>query len=263
MNHPRIPVLVLLLAFPALACFPLSLGRPSASETAIAAKVMTEIAATVIPVAPTAVPTIAPTATGVPSQTPDLGAAETATAEALLAPVRSALANYGISPDQGRLGWTHPTKTIELKTFHGANYATDFPNVVARDFVVQADVTWLTSTGAAGCGFVFRADESRTFYGMGVFRGAEGVAAFNEWRKGEEADWQRFRDAPTIRSGNGETNTLAVVAEASRFRLYVNGQLTDQVTNPDLALGAVAFAAFSESGTTICTFNNGWLWILD
>jgi hypothetical protein len=256
--------IILLVAIPALACIAVTGGGPAATETAEAASVMTNLA---------------PTATGAASDTPapptdtpepeatatvDEFALVTQTAEAAIDEIRATLPTYGVGADEGSLGWVHQPVTVEVRTFKEASYASDYPTVIVADFVAQADVTWITDTGLAGCGFMFRADpQTETFYGMGVFRGGTGVAAFNEWQNGVSARWDRYRDAPTTNPQNGATNTLAVVARGSQFSFYVNGQVVDTVSNADLPLGAVGFAAFSESGTTTCSFSNGWLWVLN
>jgi hypothetical protein len=203
-----------------------------------------------------------PTITPLPTITPD--AAATAAVEATLAPIRADLPAYGIDPSQGRLGWVHNPVTIELQTYGAQDYHTDFPTAVTRNFVVQADVTWTTRTGLAGCGYVFRADQEQNFYGVGIFRGATGVAGFAEYRLGKPVDDEiEFRDAPATLWQNGDTNRLAVVALEDQFTFYVNGQVSHQFSSSSLQAGVVAFAALSESGTSICTFNNGWLWVLD
>ncbi len=205
---------------------------------------------------------VLPSVTPLPSITPD--AAATANAEATLTPIRSALASYGIDPNQGRLGWVHNPVTIELNTYGAQDYATDYPSLLTRNFVVQADVTWVTRTGLAGCGFVFRADQEENFYGVGIFRGATGVAGFGEYAHGQVVrNGIEFRDAPAVLWRNDETNRLALVAQENTFTLYVNGQFSHQISYTTLDVGVTAFAALSESGTSICTFNNGWLWLLD
>jgi hypothetical protein len=205
--------------------------------------------------------TPAPTATLLPTRTPDTAA--TAAAEATLTPIRADLAAYGIDPNQGRLAWVHSPKTIELQSYGAQDYVTDFPNIVTRNFVVQADVTWQTWTGLAGCGFVFRADQEQNFYGFGIARGALGVSVFDVYRNGRAAGAWQTQDAPATNWHNGETNRLAVVAIENTFTLFVNGQFTQQMSDNQLQAGVVAFAALSESGLSICTFNNGWLWSLD
>jgi hypothetical protein len=206
--------------------------------------------------------TPAPTVTPLPSVTPD--SAATAAVEATLAPIRGYLSGYGIDPGQGRLGWAHAPVTIELQSYGAQDYATDFPNIVTRNFVVQADVTWETRTGLAGCGFIFRADQEQNFYGMGIARGATGVSVFDRFLEGRSVRGSfEVADAPTTNWRNGETNRLAIVAQENAFSLFVNGQFTHQRVDNSLQAGIVAFAALSESGLSICTFNNGWLWILD
>lgn len=256
----------------ALACGPISIGGGSqataeafaaALEATRAANALTSTAAanataTVKALPPTAGP--APTAIAFSTSTPD--AAATAQAEALIAPIKSDLAKYGVNPDQGYLGWMRGGITLELHTYGETAYDADAPLVPTHNFVVQADVTWQTRTGLAGCGYVIHADQSKNFYGMGVARGAEGVAVFAKYRGGRVADWTTF-DAPAVNWQNGDTNTLTIVAQDAVFTLYVNGQRTAQVSDGEYAQGITAFAALSESGTSICTFNNGWLWVLD
>jgi hypothetical protein len=205
---------------------------------------------------------VLPSVTPLPSITPNAEA--TAAAEATLSPIRSALASYGIDPSQGQLGWVHRPVTIELNSYGAQDYATDYGILIVRNFVVQADVTWVTRTGLAGCGFVFRADQEENFYGVGIFRGATGVAGFGEYRNGRVVNnGIEFRDAPATLWRNEEVNRLALVALENTFTLYVNGQFSHQISYTTLQSGVTAFAALSESGTSICTFNNGWLWVLD
>lgn len=206
--------------------------------------------------------TPAPTSTQFPTRTPDTAA--TAAVEATLTPIRAALSGYGVDPNQGQLGWVHAPKTIELNTYLDTAFATDYPTLLARNFVVEADVTWQTRTGLAGCGFIFRADQSENAYAMGIARGATGVGVFNLIRGGRpsRSTWETS-DAPATNFQNGDTNRLAIVGRETTFALYVNGQFTFQVSDAELPAGLVAFAALSESGTSICTYNNGWLWVLD
>lgn len=256
----------------ALACGSLPFGSDNnatavafgaALEATRAADSANSTAAAAVTATVKALPTTpGPTATAFPSRTPD--SAATQSAEATLSPIRAALAGYGVDPNKGFLGWAHAPKTIEIRTYLAQDYATDYPNVITRNFVVQADVTWETRTGLAGCGFVFRADQEKNFYGMGVARGATGVSVFDVFHKGRGSRraWVTH-DARATNWQNGDTNRLAIVAQETLFTLYVNGQFTQQESNGEFQAGGVAFAALSESGTSICTFNNGWLWILD
>jgi hypothetical protein len=254
-----------LLVIGSLACATLVGGRadPAATETAIAAEVMTGLAPTLEAALPSDTPEPEPTEPA-PSSTPDPGAQVTATAEAMLDTIRSALPTYGLDDETGSLGWVHSPVTVEVKTFKESAMASDYPAVVARNFLAQTDVIWLTETGLAGCGIVFRADpQTETFYGMGLFRGGLGVAGFNEWSGGVSSEWERYRDAPSTNAANGATNTIAVLAREAEFSFYVNGVPVDTVSDASLGQGSVGFAAFSESGTTTCSFTNGWLWLLD
>jgi hypothetical protein len=256
--------LLWLALLPALACLSLpGVGDPSATETAVAAQVLTELAPTLVAVPPTEPPTEAPANT--PEPVIDVAATDAAaTAEAALEPILIALSSYGFGPDEGRLGWVHDPVLLEVTEYRSAEIVSDYAAVFVRDFVVQADVIWNTKTGLAGCGFVFRADPTtESSYGFGLFRGGNGVSAFNEWENGVSAEWGRFADVPSADPDNDATNTLAVVAQGARFTFYVNGFQADEVSSTTLAEGSVGFAAFSESGTTTCEFRNGWLWVLE
>ena len=72
-----------------------------------------------------------------------------------------------------------------------------------------------------------------------------------------------WRDAPSLDIRLDSTNTVALVGQGSKFTAYINGQDMGSVTDSQLTEGAVGFAASQESGKTTCTFENGWLWILN
>ena len=228
------------------------------SAAATAAVAATDAAAAVSGVA-------GPTATSLPTRTPDFAA--TQAAEALVAPIKAALPNYGVDPNTGFLGWMHPPASISLDRYLEGDYALDpqYQSFAVHNFVVQADVTWETRTGLAGCGFAFRAATETDYYGMGIARGAQGVAVFSLFHNKKPVnDKLQTEDAAAVRDRNGDTNTLAVVGIDNTFTLYVNNQFTEKIADDTLVSpGLVAFAAFSESGTSICNFNNGWLWVLD
>src|SRR5690606_7771236 len=63
---------------------------------------------------------------------------------------------------------------------------------------------------------------------------------------------------------NDTTNRFAVVARGNTFSFYSNGVHVGDVT-PSIAYerGFVAFVGLNESGTTTCTYNNSFLWLIE
>ena len=249
--------------------------------------------------------------------------AATATA---LAPILAELPIYGLDPTQGRIGWTHPPQTLEVEGYQQYDYANRFMGTIARDFVVSADITWNTTGGLAGCGFVLRSDgalEALDQYLVIATRAVNGRVIFSTMVDGEVKngiDHYAYGLDPDFDWRNDTTNRLTVVAQGSVFTLYTNGAKIGEVVagqppsmpllptapqNPPPGAGAAALAeyqrqldeylkvvdqmqanfrarlaeyqkdiplfdrgfvamvALSESGRTVCQFDNAWLWLLE
>jgi len=145
--------------------------------------------------------------------------------------VAADLSIYGVDPSQGRPGWVHPPTTVEVNGYRQHDYANQFLNTVAEDFVISADITWNTQYGNSGCGFVLRSDgneESFNQYVVVITRGASGHVLFTTMADGEVVnardiyayglddnfDWQ-----------NDTTNRLTVVGRGQKFSIYTNDTL--------------------------------------
>ncbi|MBI3762476.1 MAG: hypothetical protein HY260_11525 [Chloroflexi bacterium] len=216
--------------------------------------------------APTETPTPAPSAT----PTPDSAAmAQTQAAETRVAAapiIEPQMQKYGLSTAQGSLGWMHRPITLSLTKYGEYQTAVDYPELRVADFVVQADITWSTTTGFAGCGFAVRASPGfgrKLEYNLLTVRlsGAP-VWLFAFYKSGNWTNISGFRKAAKLNVKQGSTNTVAIVAQGSRFTTYVNGANAGSVTHTKVSEGAVGFLADQESGKTTCTFENAWLWVL-
>ena len=79
-------------------------------------------------------------------QTAEAEAAASAAAQAeraaAIEPIRAEVASYGVDPNQGDLGFTHPPISIEVTDFEDSDFANQNLLTIARDFVLAADVTW-------------------------------------------------------------------------------------------------------------------------
>lgn len=250
--------------------------------------------------------------------------AQAATASAV-APFLQELAEYGIDTNSGHMGWIHPPVTLDIQGYLQYDYANYFINTIAADFVVSAEITWDTSYGTSGCGFVLRSDGNEDAYSQYLAiatRGGNGRVIFSSMDEGEvknAVDNYAYGRDPLFDWQNGTTNRVAVVARGEAFTIYTNGTKVGEVAarkppvlvlpappteppagapeeiikkfedemkayNDQVAImqaryqqnrviyqedtpyferGFVALVALSESGRTICTFENAWLWIMD
>lgn len=194
-------------------------------------------------------------------------AAGTATA----APFGQELAQYGVDSARGRLAWVHPPIALDVEGYQVSDYVNYFIATVHQNFVVSTDLTWNTTTGLAGCGFVLRSngdEESLDEYLLIASRGGNGTVNFIVQQDSAFSGENTVSlDAgsldPNFQFQNDTTNRLAVVAEGNTFTIYTNGVQLGTITDNMYDRGFVAMAALSESGRTHCEFNNSWLWVLD
>ena len=242
------------------------------------------------------------------------------------APVLAELPTYNVDTTKGQVAWLHPPAKIELDGKNQFGYANDFMQVIAKDFVLAADVTWDTQYGSSGCGFMFRSDGDQNKpnqYMVLATRLGNGHVIFTATADGEMAnvhDYYPRLDDRSFSAENGTTNRIAVVGRGNIIEIYTNGvkigevdttqpppipvlpkppaiptnrndpvemnkyqkllaeyqDMVSQVnTNYGVALnnykktqavydeGFVAMLGVSESGHTVCQFDNAWLWLIE
>jgi len=145
------------------------------------------------------------------------------------APVVAELPLYGVDPEKGRLGWVHDPVAITNEGYRQYNYANDYMQVTARDFVLAADVTWDTQYGASGCGFMFRSNGDKNKpdqYMVVATRMGNGHVLFTAVADGELANVRDFfpkSEDKSFQWQNGTTNRLAIVGRGTVFEIYTNG----------------------------------------
>lgn len=235
-------------------------------DSGLLADQATEQAATEAAPSPTSPATATAQVTPTPAATP-----ATAPSPEELA-VHQELASLGLDSSSGALAWLHPPARLEVAGFQQFSTANEFPDTVAQDFVLAADITWNTEFGDAGCGFAFRAtglDADASLYVAILVRRDNGHAILQSRQDGIFLDDDLFDIRvtdldPEFASLNDTTNRFVVVAQGNAFSLFSNGTPLGQVTPAnEFAQGGVAFVTLSDSGTTSCQFDNGWLWNLN
>jgi len=150
-------------------------------------------------------------------------------------PVFEELRHYGISPFDGNVAWLHKPVTITLHGLYQIGYANDYPEIIARNFVLASDITWNTKYGLSGCGFMFRSDgkESGPSQLMALItRSAEGTLVYSAMAAGEIVNFQNFYPWTKDKSFNWQndsTNRLVIIARGNLIDIYTNGALITEV----------------------------------
>jgi hypothetical protein len=199
--------------------------------------------------------------------------AESAAATAVvLDPIKAELPTYGIDPNDYRLAHVYEPVALDAEGYLQYSYDENFVRLPVRDFVLAADMTWVTRFGTAGCGFAVRSNgdlEALDQYMIFAVRYGDGRVLFSVVRDGD-ADLDEVVNTyapsgdPSFDWRNDQTNRLAVVGRGESFSIYGNGsKIVDIQASAGYEEGFVTFVALNESGRTHCEFTNAWLWLLN
>jgi hypothetical protein len=247
------------------------------SPLAFSAKATPTPTATAIPPATatatwTSTPTAPPSATPKPSLTPTPNPTGTAEAQRR-ATVVAAMVNIGPEMDKvgmkaidGHIVMIDPTAhKLTVTTYNESRYVLlGVPD--QKDFVVHTEVTWNSTSGLAGCGILFRADEDMQNGGHFDFALMRlefkpmwdiEYAKFGRWQQtlnGKPTPSDSIQDEPL------STNKMTLVVKGNEFTPYVNGEKLLTVKSDKQPEGQLAFHAWQESGESSCEFSNSWLW---
>jgi len=176
---------------------------------------------------------------------------------------------YGVDPAAGELAWIHEPETLVVDQYLGSASANRHALTVARDFVMSADITWNTTTGVSGCGFALRSDGNQDAFNQYlafVTRAGNGTVFFVRQQNGEATRQENIATSGLDNSfqwQNDTTNRLTVVARGASMSVYTNGRLIGSFGAGDFEKGFVAMVALSESGQTVCHFENTWLFLIE
>jgi hypothetical protein len=152
-----------------------------------------------------------------------------------IAPALAELPFYQIDPSQGYVAWVHRPVTIELNGYQQSDYKNDYQGIVARDFVMSADITWHTYNSLSACGFMFRSNgdtNKPTQYMVVITRFATGYLAFTATVKGETSNMRTIYPYSQDKSftwQNDATNRLAIVVRGQNIDAYTNQHLVGQI----------------------------------
>lgn len=212
--------------------------------------------------------TTTPTSSSTPDRTATAGSKSTQTAAVLLDDIDAELQMINLSTDQGFLGWSSIMPvSLTVDTYLEDRSWVIEPDQTFADFVLKTDVTWLSSSGLAVCGIVFRAEddlEDGAQYKFVTIR----LSGLPAW----EVDYYKYGQVQStvlggmssaISQEQGSTNRFILVAQGNKITIYANRARLGSVTNSILSEGLLAFYVLQESGETTCMFSDSWLWVLD
>ena len=223
----------------------------------------------------TATLTLTPSSTPTPTRTPTPHFAATSAARltqfaaTALVDILYDLEDYDLSGEDGYLNWVATTPiTLTVDTYGENQFHMIDPKLVVGDFVFQTDVTWNSTGGLAGCGYLLRASRSLSrgsFYEFFTIR-LSGLPLWyaSYWDEGilGKLLTPNYPTSLAIRQKDGSTNRLAVVAKADKFTFYANGNRLGSVSDSSLEEGRLAVFVQQESGETTCVFDHSWVWSL-
>ena len=222
---------------------------------------------------PTLKPTTIPTSTPTPEPTPDKTATAefeaTQLAESQAEEVRTVLDQFGIDERPGKMGWYYPDDVEMLQeqwnrvAWSGIAGGQEFEN-----YILHMNVKWDTTSGLAGCGFIFHAEENireGDYYRFRVWR----LSGLPLWSVQYYQNGSRKSDlsgsgnvAKAIDQENHSSNEYLFIVDGSTLTIYANGEKIGTVTILTLNKGQLALTVFQESGETTCTYSNLWIWEL-
>ncbi len=162
-------------------------------------------------------------------------ASRSATATVIAPAVAQLEGIYKIDPNQGHVAWVHKPVSIDLNGYQQSGFANDYQGIVARDFVMAADITWFTDYGTSACGFMFRSNgdtNKPSQYMVIITRFANGYLAFTATVNGELSNMRTFLPRSQDKSfswQNNDTNRLAVVVRGQTIQAYTNGVLVGEI----------------------------------
>lgn len=213
----------------------------------------------------TATPTLTPSAT--PNRLATKKAQASATAQAQVNEVMPRLEELGLKDAPGRLIY-YQDEPIVLSVVDWNTYV---PAIIAEDkvhnFVLHSRVTWDSSSGLAGCGVIFRADEdlqdgARYEFDLMRLQNAPAWWIYHVKYARLEADLTNMQFSNYINDGKDSVNTIDLVVQDSIFTPYINGEKMRIAESTKLTSGIIGLIAHQESGTTLCQFEDSWVWEL-
>jgi hypothetical protein len=185
-----------------------------------------------------------------------------------LAKIAPDLETVGFTTDSGSLVYDYDipmTMTVDQYMVYWPEPITDS---ALKDFVLHVDIRWDWTSGLAGCGIMFRAEDdlergARYLFELMRLSGAPGWHMSYEKFNRIQANLVDYRPDAVIKDEPNSTNNIMLVVQADLLQVYINGKKMREVRYSKLSEGGIAFLTWQESGETTCAFRNTWVWELN
>jgi hypothetical protein len=231
----------------------------------------------------TQVPTDTPEPTATKKPTPNKAATQAAQQEAdqqatdaaateivgqVLSTISSTLDAVGQPMGSGTvLYWNPSPVVVESSQPNVLTHQPVDPNydVQGANFAFHSSITWETKqkVGIVYCAFLYRISGDMNMdpwymMRMGRISGLGHILfdVMQGWTIiGEAGDISNY-----IRDENGATNDVLLVARANQFTAYVNGKQASVWWNTKIDKGGFGFGTMQDTGSSVCTFADNWIW---
>lgn len=216
----------------------------------------------------TPLPTVTPTPTATVDRQATVSARVTATRVAREAEVVVELEKVGLTADSGILIYDSKSPISMTLTSYNSYWPESVVTTALKDFVVHTEIQWDSTSGLAGCGIMFRAEEdlergAQYFFDLMRLSGAPNweiyYRKFNTWQN----DIVSYRFDNAILDEPNSVNEVILLVQGDLIQGYINGKKLREGRYAKLSEGGIAFLAWQESGETTCTFRNTWVWELN
>lgn len=232
---------------------------PPSSPTATAAPSST----------PTSLPTSTPTFTATPDQTATAAAVATEEMEHRVAEIAPVLEKLGYDTSSGTLIYYEPAPVKILVN----SYQEKKPKLIleepAKDFILRMDIGWNSTSGLAGCGIAFRAEadlEQGGQYQFSMLRLSGAPAwdlAYFRYNQFQYDLLPEVQFTAAIDERQDAVNTITLIVEGDTIETIINTTKGMDAVDKKQSEGSIALLAWQESGKTVCTFSNIWVWALN
>ena len=214
-----------------------------------------------------ATPNKAPTQNADPQET---DAAKTDFAGAALTEVSSKLDAVGETMGSGSIAyWNSDPMAVTSSKPNVITYQLLDSSIQGADFAFHSNITWEVKqkVGLVYCIMMFRisgdiAMDPWYMMRMGRISGA-GHILFDVMQNWNIIGESNGDISNYIRVGNGDTNEVLLVARANQFTAYVNGKQVSVWWNAKIDLGSFGFGTLQDTGTSVCTFADSWIYTFD
>jgi hypothetical protein len=197
-------------------------------------------------------------------------AAGTNFAGEVLTAVANSLDQVGESMGSGSVVYWNPDAIpVESSKANVVSHVELDSSIQGVDFAFHSNITWEVKQkiGIVYCLMMFRISGDLNMdpwymMRMGRISGA-GHILFDVMQNWTIIGESNGDISNYIRVGNGDSNDVLLVARANQFTAYVNGKQVSVWWNTKIDQGAFGVGTLQDTGTSVCTFTDNWIYDFD